>query len=735
MDKLFISFKNCHGINKLNHEFIFNDDSFKNSNISLIYAPNGTMKTSFAKTFKDLGNNIVPQNILIDEEPKSTIKVTENNTSHEFEHEEIKNRIFVIESINDEFSFENTGPLISDKESREIYEHISNDINLDKKSFLDKIKSITAISIPRGENKYSFIENTINDDLNNDNCRFLEFMSKNINNFDDNEINIDVNLIKYKDLFEKSVIKLLNDQDLIENIDSFSKNLEILLSKSKIYNNVDFNHNNANDLSKSIKKNNLFKLGHSINFRGVRKNIRSIDELNKLFEKQLNNIFKDEVLKEDFEKINHKFSNVNTRNFQKIINENPYLIPYLKDISELKKIYWYSVFNSEKEILLNLVNEFDEKREILENIRLDALNEQTIWHKIIDKFNKRFNVPYTLKLKNQDDVILNDEIPKIAYYYNEKEISLNQLKNIYSAGQRRALYLLDILYKIEMIKETDETKLLIFDDIADSFDYENKYAIIEYINELANDNYFRIIVLTHNFDFFRTLKSRLNCKYAYFATKNEYGQIKLNLNNFESNNNIFINIIEKINKNCENHIKEIIALIPFMRNLYEYLGDDYKKELLTKILHYKDDGEFITLNSLNEIYNDWNVSIPENSEKIYNLIYDEADTILEDTVRGIDIVNKLILSMAIRLKSEKIMINKLGHLFNENDFSGNQTRFLFKKYKDSFPTDYKSIDIYERVAMMTPENIHVNSFMYEPLLDMDDFYLKKLYRDILMLND
>ena len=58
-----------------------------------------------------------------------------------------------------------------------------------------------------------------------------------------------------------------------------------------------------------------------------------------------------------------------------------------------------------------------------------------------------------------------------------------------------------------------------------------------------------------------------------------------------------------------------------------------------------------------------------------------------------------------------------------------------KKYRDSFPTDYESIDIYERVVMMTPENIHVNSFMYEPLLDMDDFYLKKLYRDILMLND
>jgi hypothetical protein len=28
---------------------------------------------------------------------------------------------------------------------------------------------------------------------------------------------------------------------------------------------------------------------------------------------------------------------------------------------------------------------------------------------------------------------------------------------------------------------------------------------------------------------------------------------------------------------------------------------------------------------------------------------------------------------------------------------------------------------------MTPENIHVNAFMYEPILDLSDDHLKKLY--------
>ena len=51
---------------------------------------------------------------------------------------------------------------------------------------------------------------------------------------------------------------------------------------------------------------------------------------------------------------------------------------------------------------------------------------------------------------------------------------------------------------------------LIFDDVADSFDYKNKFAIIEYIKDLHHLDCFRTVILTHNFDFYRTVASRLN---------------------------------------------------------------------------------------------------------------------------------------------------------------------------------------------------------------------------------
>ena len=55
MDSVFIKLTNCHGINKFSHEFHFTKKGTKNTNISLIYAPNGTMKTSLAKTLRDIG--------------------------------------------------------------------------------------------------------------------------------------------------------------------------------------------------------------------------------------------------------------------------------------------------------------------------------------------------------------------------------------------------------------------------------------------------------------------------------------------------------------------------------------------------------------------------------------------------------------------------------------------------------------------------------------------------------
>ena len=103
---------------------------------------------------------------------------------------------------------------------------------------------------------------------------------------------------------------------------------------------------------------------------------------------------------------------------------------------------------------------------------------------------------------------------------------------------------MQFLFEIESRKSSEEKNIIIFDDIADSFDYKNKFAIIEYMKELHLSNEFRMIVLTHNFDFYRTLSKRLDIRPSSFmATKSNDGFVNIARGKYFEDvfKNIFIN--------------------------------------------------------------------------------------------------------------------------------------------------------------------------------------------------
>ena len=57
---------------------------------------------------------------------------------------------------------------------------------------------------------------------------------------------------------------------------------------------------------------------------------------------------------------------------------------------------------------------------------------------------------------------------------------------------------------------------------------------------------------------------------------------------------------------------------------------------------------------------------------------------------------------------------------------------LFKAYRSQNLGTEAERTILNRVSLMTPEQIHLNSFMYEPLVDMSIKSLQELYDDICM---
>lgn len=285
---------------------------------------------------------------------------------------------------------------------------------------------------------------------------------------------------------------------------------------------------------------------------------------------------------------------------------------------------------------------------------------------------------------------------------------------------------------MEARRKAQENVLFIVDDIADSFDYKNKYAIIEYLKYMSDISNFYMMILTHNFDFFRTVESRKVSNYnqCLISIKNDAG---VRLLKMEGLKNPFI-------RDWKNNLadkKKLVASIPFVRNLIEYKeGDTHADYLtLTAVLHMKAATDTITVSTIGDIFSRVvsNINFPtqDGAKKIADFVFEAAEECLTAD-EGVNLENKIVLSIAIRLKAEIFMKQKITDqdVLNGLENNTNQTWNLMKAYEEEFNNETANIEILKRVNLITPENIHVNSFMYEPILDMGDGELRGLYEDV-----
>ena len=100
---------------------------------------------------------------------------------------------------------------------------------------------------------------------------------------------------------------------------------------------------------------------------------------------------------------------------------------------------------------------------------------------------------------------------------------------------------------------------------------------------------------------------------------------------------------------------------------------------------------------------------------------------LDDSV---ELEGKIVLSIAIRLLAERHMIKTINNAAFVAAIADNQTIRLLKEYKRLGVGKPEDISVLEQVNLMTPENIHLNSFMYEPILDLGIGHLKALYSEV-----
>lgn len=720
--KVNLELTNCYGINYLKKEINLLK-SHNNNGVNSLYAPNGTLKTSLAKVFKDIeSGNESKDLIFLDRVSTRNIKINKSDIEAE--------QVMVVDSYNESYSSQQISTLLVNETLKQQYDSALKEID-DKRSIL--IKALSKLSGKQAKG----IPEIICEAFNRPERNLLELLTE--LSQEDHPDYSQLSELKHGDLFNQKVIDLIStgsfNQDLAEYVDTYER----LIRESTILSKT-FNHQKAGDVSKNLGESGFFTASHSVNLtiEGKKHEVDSNKKLNELLQTEQDKVLQSPELREKFGKVDGKLKTKDTQAFRDFITEHQDLLPEYKNIPLLKRKVIIAYLQSQRTLWDDLADTYKQNKNIIENITAQARDQKTTWETVVDTFNKRFSVPFKLSIENQDEVILNSAAPAIKFDFDDgrgdtKQVKQSSLIETLSQGEKRALYILNVLFEIEIRKQVTRPILLVIDDIADSFDYKNKYAIVEYLRDISKVENFHLLLLTHNFDFHRIISSRLGAKRdnRLMAIKSP-DSIKIVKEKYQ--NDVFKAWKQEL------HINEsyMLASIPFARNIAEYCGHDDHFNTLTSLLHLKVDTRKIKLRHIQEVYRDIfkdlsELEVPNGEECILDKILEYSDQLTAAKNDSPELECKVILAMAIRIKAEEFMIARIDDHNFINSITSNQTRTLFDRYVDINPDEAETISLLDQVNLMTPENIHLNSFMYEPILDMSAHRLYQLYSDVSQL--
>ena len=720
MNKLKLDLKSCYGIGELKHTLNF-ENTINNRNVSIIYAPNGTMKSSLAKVFKNYHDGKIEDRNIFNEEPSCHIWF-----DNEFITEE-KPKILVFDPFKDNEKINIDNVLVSDEALQQQYA----DINKKVKELKDNLFAAVKKDI-KVKRTFDF-ESTLLTDYGYSKDDLFVCLKEMQDYLADPNFRIPVPnaLLRYETLLDKKVTEYFQNPEQADLIAQYEAQYKALLEKSNYLGSKGFDQVNLSNINTALSTNRFFDINGKIILLGkdgITKEFNSKEEVDEFLQNEKDRILASKELQSKFDELTAELDkNAKMQAINEVFKSCNELVNEYADIQMLKKKFWVTAFADYGNQLDNLLAVMEEAASDIKKIVEEAKTETRQWQLVIDEFQRRFFMPFGISVANQHNVIINEEI---------------LTREVLSFGEVRALKILNMLFKIYAIQKKGEPYLLVFDDIADSFDYRNKYAIVEYIRDLADivdsngERQFSILVLTHNFDFYRTVAGRLGAGYdqVYFASKDDDNKIDLRKGEYLGNVfKYFGDKIKQSTKPSEGRLF-IISSIPFVRNIIEYRYDDNNPDYLkmTDLLHIKADTSKYTLADIEKLFqiywrNDINFDKSILQQNYLDFLFSVVDGI--DDKEDVRIENKIALSIAIRLKAELYM---LRYVLPQN-MDSNQTAELISSFKNKYLDNSEFVEpikILSKVSMMTPENIHMNSFMYEPILDISSRHLYKLYQEV-----
>ncbi|MCA5588195.1 hypothetical protein [Finegoldia magna] len=190
MDILECKLKNCYGIDEFNHEF-----DFTNTNVITVYAKNGLMKTSFAKTFKKIQDGKA-------DEIRDEIFDIKAEVNVSIDGQDIrKEQVFVIKSFENYYESSSVADLLVDEKTKKSITTLLKQKNI----FLKKLVQYSGLKIEKTQQgrKIYELEPTIVSDMNLSEKSFLLSLKE----LGEVENKTYLPNVKYSTIFDNSVIK------------------------------------------------------------------------------------------------------------------------------------------------------------------------------------------------------------------------------------------------------------------------------------------------------------------------------------------------------------------------------------------------------------------------------------------------------------------------------------------------------------------------------------------------
>lgn len=470
MERVSVDLKNCYGIKALKCDF-----DFRKTSAYALYAPNGFMKSSLAKTFQDVVDKKPSEDRIF--KSRKTERSVRDETGSEIEGD----RVLVVVPYNEDLSVtEKASTLLLDPKMKHEYDDLLRATAEAKTALLAALKQQSGTKKNLDEEISLAIMQSPSD--------FEQALIRVKREVSEQKENL-FSSVPYDTVFNEKVLSALNTRDLKSAVYDYMRQYNDLLAGSTYFKRGTFDYYNAGQIAKSLTDNGFFEARHTVSLNSLSGNreITNQADLEAVIASEKEAILSDSKLRRKFDDVAKQLQkNAELRAFCDYIRDEEALLARLATPERLRQDVIKSYLKAHEALYDDWMKKYDAAAARRVELEEKARAQQSQWKRAIATFNDRFMVPFKLEAKNEAEVTLGQTaIIELGFSYidgpDKVEIQKADLLKSLSTGERRAFYILNVIFEIETRQKNNQQTFIVVDDIADSFDYENKYAIIQYL--------------------------------------------------------------------------------------------------------------------------------------------------------------------------------------------------------------------------------------------------------------